>query len=779
MALEWTLRTVLLLGLSCSGHAVSSDPWGQCPVSRRCKDKFGDRSCDRECKEAECLRDGFDCEPERPVCNPGHIQYCRNHYGNSHCDHGCDSAPCGWDGGDCVSQSPQWAKGTLLVHTGAPLVQGAFVNSSVLWALSVVLQSPLKLRGAAPFGPDKDLFHYGPGQLEDLLRQAADADANGSLLALQVDNRPCSLAPSSCFPYATEAASFLRASLQLQPSLRALLPELQVVLGLRGVREELGSRDDQENEKVQVEVTKGPLPSWTWAVLAVALLLLLSAVVLMVMRTLRRRGLSGHGHSGHALAPSSARDGTSKSTTWTGTHAARDHRIHSGRDRDRDRTGLRKKKKKEEKKRRREPLGEDAIRMRPLRREPDVSDTDVTQSSMEDVTVRCSKRHDATLICDHRGAAERDHRAAERGYRGTMAHGRTAPPAPPRGWDRNAMPPPLLSPPQHSAEWCGPDGSVVLIRAVRSGLDRVVLELLRAGVPVNNTDHTGRSALHWACSVNHLSLARTLIRYGAAVDLQDNKGETALFLSALHGCYDTARLLLLHGAILDLRDRRGRHAVEAAQEGMHHAVVELLLAHQLQRRPVESAHALWDEHGAAGFPSSWSATQGLPGRSASFSGAVAAMTQSDWSTGRVQYPAPHSWRPQINQSTTALVPPRVMGRSPRPISTLQEVTSEDEDRERPTEAPRAVTPHFLSPQPAPRQRSFSCTQHALQRRPPPEPNYVIVTPPPPPPPSERAPPAASADSSHRAESAAVSPAHSEQKSREQPPTNADATHTVL
>lgn len=52
------------------------------------------------------------------------------------------------------------------------------------------------------------------------------------------------------------------------------------------------------------------------------------------------------------------------------------------------------------------------------------------------------------------------------------------------------MPPPLLSPPQQSAEWCGPDGSVVLIRAVRSGLDRVVLELLRAGVPVNNTDHT-------------------------------------------------------------------------------------------------------------------------------------------------------------------------------------------------------------------------------------------------------------------------------------------------
>lgn len=35
--------------------------------------------------------------------------------------------------------------------------------------------------------------------------------------------------------------------------------------------------------------------------------------------------------------------------------------------------------------------------------------------------------------------------------------------------------------------------------------------------------HSGRSALHWACSVNHLPLTRTLVRYGAAVDLQDHK----------------------------------------------------------------------------------------------------------------------------------------------------------------------------------------------------------------------------------------------------------------
>ncbi len=62
--------------------------------------------------------------------------------------------------------------------------------------------------------------------------------------------------------------------------------------------------------------------------------------------------------------------------------------------------------------------------------------------------------------------------------------------------------------------------------------------------------------------------------------------------------------------------------------------------------------------------------------------------------------------------------PQDSGRPSRPISTLQEVTSEaeDEEREMTQDVTRVAMPHFLSPQPAPRQRSFSCTQHALNRR---------------------------------------------------------------
>lgn len=156
---------------------------------------------------------------------------------------------------------------------------------------------------------------------------------------------------------------------------------------------------------------------------------------------------------------------------------------------------------------------------------------------------------------------------------------------------------------------------------------------------------------------------------------------------------------------------------------------------------------------------------------------------------RLQHLSHQNWRPQLNQSATALVPPRIMGCSPRPISTLQEVTSEDEDRDRHQEVPRVVTPHCLSPQPAPRQRSFSCTQHALQRRSnahQPEPNYVIVT--------DRTAAAATervlissspqqpvnGDGSSRAPQAPASSKNVDQRSRnERSNNNADSTQTAL
>ncbi|XP_010888131.2 neurogenic locus notch homolog protein 1 isoform X2 [Esox lucius] len=722
------LWTTVLLGLNRWCRASpGGEAWALCP-NRHCKAKFSDGTCDKECTEPECLKDGFDCLRDRGKCISGHIHYCRDHYANSHCDQGCDSAACGWDGGDCHSHhSPLWAKGTLLLHNRVPLQHGTFSNSSLLWALSTLLQTPLKLRGAASLDHSKDLFAFNPQQLENLLSQAPSADSYGSLLFLQVDNRPCSRLPSACFPSAIEAAHFLRAATSSSRTAVASHPELNAIISLRGVKEEIGTREEDQDE------TNSAIPPWLWAVIGVAtgLVLALVFVVVLVIRRVRGRGAEREGVGGERIRHRSiVTDNDSRASGAKAWAQHTPHREHSGvTGREKDRNGVRKKKKAKEaeRKRRKEPLGEDAIRLRPLKKDLDIgSDTDFTQSSMEDIN---------RSICDHR-TQEQKHYGSPPNHPQTPIQPLLL--APPRGWERNAVPSPHHRTPNQSApvQWCGPDGSVVLIRAVRSGLDRVVLELLRAGVPVNNTDHTGRSALHWACSVNHLSLTRTLIRYGAAVDLQDNKGETALFLSALHGCYDTARFLLLNGANQDLPDRRGRRAIHVAQESMHHQVLELLLAHRAQRGPIHMEQAsdmLWDER--ALLYGQCVNSPGLPGRSASFSGTVghrdmASPTQSDWSMGRVQCPSPQNWRPQVNQSVTALVTPRIMGRSPRPISTLQEVTSEDEDRERTHEVPRAVTPHFLLPQPAPRQRSFSCTQNALQRRSSahqPEPNYVALS----------------------------------------------------
>lgn len=49
---------------------------------------------------------------------------------------------------------------------------------------------------------------------------------------------------------------------------------------------------------------------------------------------------------------------------------------------------------------------------RPLKRDQDIgSDTDFTQSSMEDISARCSRRQEDASICDHRTQEQKHYRA--------------------------------------------------------------------------------------------------------------------------------------------------------------------------------------------------------------------------------------------------------------------------------------------------------------------------------------------------------------------------------
>merc|ERR1712242_622121 len=86
-------------------------------------------------------------------------------------------------------------------------------------------------------------------------------------------------------------------------------------------------------------------------------------------------------------------------------------------------------------------------------------------------------------------------------------------------------------------------------------------------------DDNGKSALHWAASVNNVEAVNTLLAHG------DNKDETPLFLACREGSYQAAKALLDHCANRDITDHMDRLPRDVAQERLHHDIVRLLEEH--------------------------------------------------------------------------------------------------------------------------------------------------------------------------------------------------------
>jgi len=106
-----------------------------------------------------------------------------------------------------------------------------------------------------------------------------------------------------------------------------------------------------------------------------------------------------------------------------------------------------------------------------------------------------------------------------------------------------------------------------------------VEELIQAEADINASDENGKSALHWAASVNNVDAVNTLLAHGANRDAQDNKDETPLFLSCREGSYQAAKALLDHCANRDITDHMDRLPTDVAQERLHHDIVRLLAEH--------------------------------------------------------------------------------------------------------------------------------------------------------------------------------------------------------
>ncbi|KAH6612778.1 hypothetical protein B0J18DRAFT_65904 [Chaetomium sp. MPI-SDFR-AT-0129] len=80
--------------------------------------------------------------------------------------------------------------------------------------------------------------------------------------------------------------------------------------------------------------------------------------------------------------------------------------------------------------------------------------------------------------------------------------------------------------------------------ATRSRNRRIMMTLLKHGVPPNERDELGRTALHVAASQGDESLVSLLLRYGADPAICDLRGQTALYTAVEGGFGEVVELLL-------------------------------------------------------------------------------------------------------------------------------------------------------------------------------------------------------------------------------------------
>lgn len=74
------------------------------------------------------------------------------------------------------------------------------------------------------------------------------------------------------------------------------------------------------------------------------------------------------------------------------------------------------------------------------------------------------------------------------------------------------------------------DGTTPMILAARLAMEGMVEELINADADINAIDDLGKTALHWAASVNNADATLILLQQGANRDAQDQKVKLSVFV---------------------------------------------------------------------------------------------------------------------------------------------------------------------------------------------------------------------------------------------------------
>jgi uncharacterized protein len=126
------------------------------------------------------------------------------------------------------------------------------------------------------------------------------------------------------------------------------------------------------------------------------------------------------------------------------------------------------------------------------------------------------------------------------------------------------------------ADTVTPDGSTLLMAAVKSGKPSMVKTVLAARPRINARNSLGETALMLAAFGGHLEIVQMLLTQGAEVN---QSGWTPLIYSAAQNRMDIARLLLKSGAQVNAHSGSGTTALMMAAREGHMSMVLLLMQH--------------------------------------------------------------------------------------------------------------------------------------------------------------------------------------------------------
>ena len=139
------------------------------------------------------------------------------------------------------------------------------------------------------------------------------------------------------------------------------------------------------------------------------------------------------------------------------------------------------------------------------------------------------------------------------------------------------------------------EGNTPLIKASSYGKVNFVKFLLDMGADVHKMNYKGVTALHRAAGTGNNEIVNLLLDNNAFVDMPDLEGNTPLMAAVSADKFSTVELLIKRGSIVEFRNKKGQTAINIAKNKRFWKIYSYLIVDRsgdmvLEKKPSYS----WD-----------------------------------------------------------------------------------------------------------------------------------------------------------------------------------------